>query len=180
MKASGTQTPFFGTMSDACYKATHFYQRLNLYVMMKFKLFLIVLSCSLSPIGLFSADVWYDGAVARTLCGDAARQDFHGRRQLPEQGTHTAHLVLSYLQLLSECHHLPLSGSGLHMYAFQGGGVGPETIRVQRIHEPGPLLFSPFACVEGGTVLEIHAGCRAGDVRPVHFLRRGTSRHHGR
>jgi hypothetical protein len=24
MKASGTQTPFFGTMSDVCYKATHF------------------------------------------------------------------------------------------------------------------------------------------------------------
>ena len=48
MKASGTQTPFFGTMSDACYKAIHFYQRLNLYVMMKFKLFFIVLFCSLS------------------------------------------------------------------------------------------------------------------------------------
>lgn len=48
MKASGTQTPFFGTMSDARYKATHFYQRLNLYVMMKFKLFFIVLFCSLS------------------------------------------------------------------------------------------------------------------------------------
>jgi len=48
MKASGTQTPFFGTMSDACHKAIHFYQRLNLYVMMKFKLFFIVLFCSLS------------------------------------------------------------------------------------------------------------------------------------
>jgi len=35
-------------MSDACYKAIHFYQRLNLYVMMKFKLFFIVLFCSLS------------------------------------------------------------------------------------------------------------------------------------
>ena len=169
MKASGTQTPFFGTMSDACYKATHFLSAI-LYrsVLQPF------------PFGLFPVDVWYNRAVACALCGDAARQDFHGRRQLPEQGAHTAHLVLSYLQLLPERHHLPLSGSGLHVYALQGGGVRIEAIRVQRIHEPGPLLFRPSACVEGGAVLEIHAGCRAGDVRPVHFFRRRPGRHHGR
>lgn len=92
-----------------------------------------ILYCSVLqpfPFGLFPVDVWYNRAVACALCGDAARQDFHGRQQLPEQGAHTAHLVLSYLQLFPERHHLPLSGSGLHVYALQGGGVGIEAIRV--------------------------------------------------
>ena len=59
-----------------------------------------------------------------------------------QQGAHTTHLVLSYLQLLPECHSLALSGSGLHVYTFQGGGVGIEAIRIQRIHEPGPVSYT--------------------------------------
>ena len=48
MKASGTQTPFLVLCPMHVIKQSIFYQRLNLYVMMKFKLFFIVLFCSLS------------------------------------------------------------------------------------------------------------------------------------
>lgn len=48
MKASGTQTPFLVLCPMYVIKQPIFYQRLNLYVMMKFKLFFIVLFCSLS------------------------------------------------------------------------------------------------------------------------------------
>ena len=53
MKASGTQTPFLVLCPMHVIKQSIFYQRLNLYVMMKFKLFFIVLFCSLSLSAFF-------------------------------------------------------------------------------------------------------------------------------
>ncbi len=164
MKASGTQTPFFGTMSDACYKAIHFYQRLNLYVMMKFKLFFIVLFCSLS-LSAFSQLTYGTTGLLHAPSAEMQRDktfmvggNFLNKELTPP--TWYYHTYNYFLNVTS----LSLSGNSLHVYTFQGGGVGIEAIRVQRIHEPGPLLFCPSACVEGGAVLEIHAGCRAGDV----------------
>ena len=165
MKRLGLRRLFLVLCPMHVIKQPIFYQRLNLYVMMKFKLFFIVLFCSLS-LSAFSQLTYGTTGLLHAPSAEMQRDKTSWSRQLPEQGAHTAHLVLSYLQLFPERHHLPLSGSGLHVYALQGGGVGIEAIRVQRIHEPGPLLFRPSACVEGGAVLEIHAAVVLGTSDP--------------
>mgnify|MGYP006922900564 CR=1 FL=1 len=81
-------------------------------------------------------------------------------------------MVLPYVQLLPECNHYAMVGSCLYLYAFQSGSIGAEALRLYRLYESGPVFFGSFASIERGTVLEIHAGGCAGNIRPIHILGR--------
>ena len=132
MKASGTQTPFFGTMSDACYKAIHFYQRLNLYVMMKFKLFFIVLFCSLS-LSAFSQLTYGTTGLLHTPSAEMQRDktfmvggNFLNKELTPPTWYyHTYNYFLSvtifpFLEIAYTCTLFKAEALGLKPYGYSG------------------------------------------------------------
>ena len=47
-----------------------------------------------------------------------------------------------------------------------------KALWLHRLYESRPVFFGSFASIERGTVLEIHAGGCAGNIRPIHILGR--------
>ena len=180
MKASGTQTPFLVLCPMYVIKQPIFYQRLNLYVMMKFKLFFIVLFCSLS-LSAFSQLTYGTTGLLHAPSAEMQRDktfmvggNFLNKELTPPTWYyHTYNYFLNvtifpFLEVAYTCTLFKAEALGLKPYGYSG------------FTNQDRYFFRPSACVEGGAVLEIHAGCRAGDVRPVHFFRWRPGRHHGR
>ena len=134
--------------------------------MMKFKLFFIVLFCSLS-LSAFSQLTYGTTGLLHAPSAEMQRDKTFmvGGNFLNKELTPPTWYYHTYNYFLN-----------VTIFPFL------EVAYTWTLFKAEALGLKPYgyACVEGGAVLEIHAGCRAGDVRPVHFLRRRPGRHHGR
>lgn len=94
-----------------------------------------------------------------------------------EQRINSSHLVLSYVQLFSECYDIPLDGGGLHLYAFQGGSIGLGSLRIFWVYQSGQVFLASIESVEGRAVLEIYACSGVWYFRPLYFHKQSNGFH---